>query len=112
MESNEILKQIHAAAVAKAAEKCRVEGSAKTAIEIGREIVAYGQAWIDAFADDGTISGNEETRINAAFDELIDKRVPNISNSTVGIAWNGLSFLGIGWKGAKHYINKWFGFSL
>ena len=112
METNEILKQIHAAAVAKAAEKCRVEGSAKTAIEIGREIVAYGQAWIDAFADDGTITGEEATRINAAFGGLVDKRVPNISNSTVGIAWNGLSFLGIGWKGAKHYINKWFGFAL
>lgn len=112
MESNEILKQIHSAAVAKAAEKCRVEGSAKTAIEIGREIVSYGQAWIDAFADDGTITGEEATRINAAFGGLIDKRVQNISNSTVGIAWNGLSFLGLGWKGAKHYINKWFGFSL
>lgn len=112
MESNEILKQIHAAAVAKAAEKCRVEGSAKTAIEIGREIVAYGQAWIDAFADDGKISQVEATRINAAFGGLIDKRVPNVSNSTVGHAWNGLSFFGIGWKGVKFYVNKWFGFSL
>ena len=112
MESNEILKQIHAAAVAKAAEKCRVEGSAKTAIEIGREIVAYGQSWIDAFADDGTISGEEATRINAAFGGLVDKRIPNVSGTTVGIAWNGLSFFGIGWKGVKHYINKWFGFAL
>lgn len=112
MESNEILKQIHAAVVAKAAEKCRVEGSAKTAIEIGREIVAYGQSWIDAFADDGTISGEEATRINAAFGGLVDKRIPNVSGKTVGIAWNGLSFLGLGWKGVKFYVNKWFGFSL
>lgn len=112
METNEILKQIHAAAVAKAAEKCRVEGSAKTAIEIGREIVAYGQVWIDAFADDGMISGDEATRINAAFGGLVDKRIPNVSGKTVGIAWNGLSFFGLGWKGAKHYINKWFGFAL
>ena len=112
METNEILKQIHAAAVAKAVERCFFEGSAKTAIETGREIVAYGQAWIDAFADDGTITQVEATRINAAFGGLIDKRVPNITGKTVGIAWNGLSFFGIGWKGAKHYINKWFGFSL
>ena len=112
METNEILKQIHAAAVAKAAEKCRVEGSAKTAIEIGREIVAYGQVWIDAFADDGTITGEEVTRINAAFGGLVDKRVPNVSGVMVGIAWSGLSFRGIGLKGAKHYINKWFGFAL
>lgn len=112
METNEILKQVHAAAVAKAADKCIVEGSAKTAIEIGREIVAYGQTWIDSFADDGTITDKEETLINAAFGDLVDKRVPNVSGATVGIAWNGLSFLGLGWKGAKHYINKWFGLAL
>lgn len=112
MDTNNILKDIHAALVEKAAAKCRVEGSAATAIRIGRDIVAYGQSWIDAFADDGTITGEEATRINEAFGGLVDKRVPNVGGATVGIAWNGLSFLGIGWKGAKHYINKWFGFTL
>ena len=112
MESNEILKQIHAAAVAKAAERCFFEGSAKTAIEIGREIVAYGQAWIDAFADDGTITQIEATCINAAFGRLVDKRVPNISGKTVGIAWNGLSIFGIGWAGLRSKLNDWFGLKL
>lgn len=110
MSTNEILERVHAAMVARVAEKCRIEGSAKTAIEIGKEIVAYGQTWIDAFADDGSISAEEAIRINAAFDEVVEKRIPDIENKTVGIAWNGLTVFGFGWKGIKSYLNKWFGF--
>ena len=47
MDTNNILKDVHAALVEKAAAKCRVEGSAATAIRIGRDIVAYGQTWIN-----------------------------------------------------------------
>lgn len=110
ISTNEILERVHAAIVAKVAEKCRIEGSAKTAIEIGREIAEYGQKWIVAFADDGSISAEEAISINATFDEIVEKHIPDIENKTVGIAWNGLSFLGIGWKGIKFYLDKWFGF--
>jgi hypothetical protein len=112
MDTNNILKDIHAALVEKAAAKCRVEGSAATAIRIGRDIVAYGQTWIDAFADDGKISEAEKDNILAAFSDVVEKHLPPVDNSAVKIAWNGLSIFGIGWAGLRSKLNDWFGLKL
>lgn len=108
MDTNNILKEVHAALVEKAAAKCAVEGNAKTAIQIGRDIVAYGQAWMDAFADDGKVSDKEKDNILIAFAGILDKHVPTVENSAVKIAWNGLSFFGIGWAGLRKKLNEWF----
>ena len=112
MNTNDMLKDVHAALVKKAAEKCAVEGSAKTAIQIGRDIVAYGQAWMDAFADDGKVSEEEKDKILFAFADILDKHVPAAENSAVKIAWNGLSIFGIGWAGLRKKLNEWFGLGI
>ena len=46
------------------------------------------------------------------FASLIDEHVPAADGMAVRIAWNGISIFGIGWKGLKHYCNKWFGLNL
>ena len=112
MKTNDILKTLHDALVAKAQERVAVDGKAKVATEIGNAIIDYGRMWTEGLADDGRISDADRTAIDAKFASLIDKHVPSVDGAAVGIAWNGLSLFGIGWKGLKHYCNKWFGLSL
>jgi len=112
MSTNEILKKLHDALVAKAQERVTVEGKAKVVTEIGNAIIDYGRMWTEGLADDGRISNAERAAIDAKFASLVDSRVPSAAGVTVRIAWNGLSLFGIGWKGLKHYCNKWFGLRL
>lgn len=112
MSTNDILITLHDALVAKAQERVAVEGKAKVATEIGNAIIDYGKMWTEGLADDGRLSDDERIAINGKFAALIDAHVPSVDGATVGIAWNGLSFLGLGWKGLKHYCNKWFGLNL
>lgn len=112
MNSNDILKQLHDALVAKAQERIAVEGKAMVATEIGNAIIDYGKMWTEGLSDDGRLSDAECIAIDAKFASLIDAHVPSVSGAAVGVAWNGLSFFGIGWKGLKHFCNKWFGLSL
>ena len=112
MNTNEILKTLHDALVAKAQECVAVEGKAKVATEIGNAIIDYGRMWTEGLADDGRLSDEERNAIDAKFASLIDAHVPAANSAAVGIAWNGLSLFGIGWKGLKTYCNKWFGLNL
>ena len=108
MNTNDILREIHAALVEKAKERIAIEGKAKVAAEIGNAIIDYGKLWTEGLADDGKLSIDECLKIKQRFDGLVCTHVPAYSGSGVGIAWNGLSFLGLGWKGLKHYLAKWF----
>ena len=112
MNTNDAIKQVHDALVAKAQERVAVEGKAKVATKIGNAIIDYGKMWTEGLADDGRLSDAERTAIDAKFASLIDAHVPDVGGTAVGIAWNGISLFGIGWKGLKHYCNKWFGLNL
>lgn len=112
MSTNDILKTLHDALVAKAQEHVAVEGKAKVATEIGNAIIDYGRMWTEGLSDDGRISDAERTAIDAKFASLVDEHVPSVGGAAVGIAWNGLSFFGLGWKGLKTLCNKWFGLNL
>ena len=112
MNSNDIIKQVHRAAVEKAAERCVVEGNSKTAVEIGNAIIAYGKQWTEGLANDGKIDKSEVDGICAEFDKIIETHVPSVDGMSVGIAYNGFSILGLGFKGIKHYLNKWFNLGL
>lgn len=112
MCTNDILCEIHAALVAKARERCRIEGNNKAALEIADAMMAYGKLWSEAFANDGVISLSEEKTICAEGEKIIRSRIPSIDNSGVKIAWNGLSLFGIGWVGLKAKLKDWFGLSL
>ena len=111
MNTNEILKTLHDALVAKAQERV-VEGKVKVAAEIGNAIIDYGRMWTEGISDDGWISDAERTAIDAKFAELVDKYVPSADGAGVKIAWNGISIFGLGWKGLKAYVNKWFGLDI
>ena len=112
MSTNDILCELHAALVAKARERCRVEGDNRTALEIAGALIDYGKLWSEAFANDGVMDDAEELAIIAKGDEIIRNKVPSIENSGVKIAWNGLSLFGIGWSGLKAKLREWFGLSL
>lgn len=117
MNTNEVLKKIHKAAVQKAAVKCAVDGSARSAVEIGNAIIAYGQKWTEGIADDGKLSEAEIGKIQDAFELVLDRYVPALENSAVDIVYNGvdswlLRLLGVSFQGLKHYLNKWFGLNL
>ena len=112
MESNDIIKKIHREAVRKVAAKCAVEGGGKTAVEIGNAIIAYGKTWTEGLANDGVIDEEEIANTCAVFDALVDKNIPNIDGVGVSVAYNGFTIFGFGFKGIKHYLNKWFGLGL
>lgn len=112
MTTNEIIRDLHSEAVRKAAINCHVEGNKKKALEIGTDIIEYGKLWVESFSDDGSITADEEKYLCETFNHLITKYVPDVDHHAVGWAWNGLSFFGLGWKGLKSYVNKWFGFDL
>lgn len=112
MNTNEILKNLHDALVAKAQECVAVEGKAKVATEIGNAIIDYGKMWTEGLSDNGRLSDAECWAIDAKFAELVDKHVPSADGAGVKIAWNGISIFGLGWKGLKAYVNKWFGLAI
>ena len=112
MNTNDILKTLHNALVAKAQERIAVDGKAKVAAEIGNAIISYGKCWTEGLSDDGRLSDVERTAIEAKFAAIVDVHVPYAKGTGVKIAWDGLSFFGIGWQGLKHYFNRWFGLGL
>ena len=112
MTTNDILVEIHDALVEKAATRIKVDGKAKVAAEIGNAIIEYGKCWTEGLSDDGALSKEEAAAIRAKFNTIVTAHVPSYEGSGVNIAWNGLSLFGLGWKGLKSYLNKWFGLAM
>ena len=108
MSTNDIIKKIYAAAVKKAAKKSFEDKNTKVALEVGGDVAAIGQTWIASFKD-GNIDATEEKNLNDTFGATVDKWVPKQDGIGVSLLWNGFSLFGIGWKGLKHYCEKWFG---
>jgi len=109
MDTNEAIKQIHAAIVKKAKESCKVDGNNKIALEISGQIGEYGALWATAFGNDGTLDETEEAAINAKFNYIVDKYLPKKDGIVVDKAWNGFSVLFVTvFKGIKNYLNDWF----
>ena len=113
MNTNECLKQIHAALVANAKKRCAVDCSNKVALEIGSKVAEYGSAWAAAFGNDGVLDDDEERQLVAKFNEIVDTYLPKKEGVLVDKAWNGFSILFINvFKGVKNYLNEWFGLEL
>ena len=113
MDTNDAIKQIHAALVAKAKAKCSVDGNNKFALEVGGKVAEHGSAWATAFGDDGVLDGDEERALNAKFNAIVDAYIPKKDGILVDKAWNGFSFCLIKiFKGVKNYLNEWFGLEL
>ena len=108
MSTNDIIKKIYAALVKKAAKKSFEDKNTKVALEVGGDVAAIGQTWIASFKD-GNIDAAEEKNLNDTFGATVDKWVPKQDGIGVSLLWNGFSLFGIGWKGLKHYCEKWFG---
>lgn len=113
MDTNDAIKKVHAALVAKAKAKCSVDGNNKFALEVGGKVAEYGSAWAEAFGNDGKLDDDEERALNAKFNSIIDAYLPNKDGILVEKAWNGFSILFINvFKGVKSYLNEWFGLEL
>lgn len=108
MTTRDIVKKVYAAFVKKAAERSFEDKNTKVALEIGGDVAAVGQTWIDSFKD-GNINVTEEQNLNAVFGSAVDRWVPEQGGIGVSLLWNGISIFGFGWKGLKHYLEKWFG---
>ena len=93
MDTNEAIKQVHAALVAKAKAKCAVEGNNKFALEVGGKVAEYGSAWAAAFGNDGVLDDDEERQLVAKFNALVDAYIPKKDGVLVDKAWNGFSIL-------------------
>lgn len=113
MNTNDCIKQVHAALVAKAKVKCAIEGNNKLALEVSGKVAEYGAAWAAAFGDDGKLDDDEERMLTAKFNAIIDAYVPAFDDPIVESAWDGFSILFVNvFKGVKHYLNKWFALGL
>lgn len=113
MDTNEAIKQVHAALVAKAKAKCAVEGNNRLALEIGARLAGYGKLWAAAFGNDGVLDDYEEDALNRQFDAIVDGYIPKKDGILVEKAWNGFSILFVNvFKGVKNYLNEWFGLEL
>jgi len=113
MNTNDAIKQVHAALVAKAKAKCAVEGNNKFALEVSGKVAEYGSAWAAAFGNDGVLDDDEERALNAKFNAIVDTYLPKKEGVLVDKAWNGFSFCLIKvFKGVKSYLNEWFGLEL
>ena len=113
MNTNDAIKQVHAALVAKAKRRCSVDGSNRLALDIGARLADYGKEWAEAFGNDGKLDDDEERALNAKFNSIIDAYLPNKDGILVEKAWNGFSILFINvFKGVKNYLNEWFGLEL
>ena len=111
MSTNDIIKKIYAAAVKTAAKKSFEDKNTKVALEVGGDVAAIGQTWIASFKD-GNIDATEEQNLNAVFGATVDKWVPKQDGIGVNLLWNGFSLFGLGWKGLKYYLEKWFDLEL
>lgn len=111
MSTNDIIKKIYAAAVKKAAKKSFEDKNTKVALEVGGDVAAIGQTWIASFKD-GNIDATEKQNLNAVFGATVDKWVPKQDGIGVNLLWNGFSLFGLGWKGLKYYLEKWFNLEL
>lgn len=113
MDTNDCIKQVHAALVAKAKAKCDVDGNNKLALEIGAKVAEYGAAWAAAFGNDGKLDEDEERALDAKFNAIVDAHLPKREGVLVEKAWNGFSILFVNvFKGVKNYLNEWFGLEL
>lgn len=109
MDTNECLKQVHAALVAKAKAKCAVDGNNKLALEISGKVAEYGSSWAIAFGNDGKLDDDEERMLTSKFSALVDAYLPKKDGILVEKAWNGFSILFVNvFKGVKNYLNEWF----
>ena len=106
MNSNDIIKDIYAAILKKQKKHCIEDGTAKTAVDLGNDVIEVGKTWTDSFANDGKIDDAEEAKMNEVFAAKTDKWIPNVSGVVVSMLYNGVTFFGIGWKGLKYYLNK------
>lgn len=105
MDTNEEIKQLHAALVRKVAEKCAVEGSAVTAIAIGNDVMQYGAKWMDGFSNDGKIDESEMKVICESFNGIVDNRIRNQHFASLG-------FVAILWRFVKSSIVRKFSLDL
>ena len=106
MNSNDIIKKVYSAIIQKQKKHCIEDGTAKTAIEVGNDVVEIGQTWTNSFSNDGKIDDDEEKKMNETFASKVDKWIPNVSGVVVSVAYNGVTIFGFGWKGLKYYLNK------
>ena len=113
MDTNDCIKQLHSALIAKAKAKCAVEGNNRLALEISGKVAEYGSSWATAFGNDGKLDDDEERMLTAKFNALVDSYLPKKDGVLVEKAWNGFSFLFVNvFKGVKNYLNEWFGLEL
>ena len=113
MNTNDCIKQVHAALVAKAKARSIEDGNNKLALEISGQIGEYGSLWATAFGNDGKLDEPEEAAINAKFNYIVDKYLPAKDGVIVDKAWNGFTVLFIKvFDGVKAYLNKWFDLGL
>lgn len=113
MNTNDAIKQIHAALVAKAKRRCSVDGSNRLALDIGAKVTNYGSAWASAFGNDGVLDDAEEDALNKQFNAIVDGCVPKKDGILVEKAWHGfkICFVPV-FRGVKNYLNEWFGLEL
>ena len=112
MSSNDLIKQVYSKIIEKQKKHCVDDGTAKTANEVGNDVIEVGQTWTSAFQGDGKIDDAEEEKMKSVFNAKVDKWIPNVSGLVVKFAWEGITFFGIGWKGLKHYLNKFWDLGL
>ena len=113
MDTNECIKQIHSALIAKMKRQCSVAGNNKLALEVSGNVGEYASALATSFGNDGVLDDEEERRINAKFNAIVDMYLPSRNGKIVDKAWNGFSILFVNvFKGVKNYLNEWFGLEL
>ena len=74
--TNSVIKDVLHSGNAKLAEKVQMEGQ-QAAVKYGQELMALGQMYINAWADDGKMDENEVKAINAKCDAMVDEYLPN-----------------------------------
>ena len=113
MDTNDAIKQIHAALVAKAKAKCSVDGNNKFALEVGGKVAEYGSAWAASFGNDGVLDDAEEDALNRQFAAIVDNYIPKKDGILAEKARHGFPILFINvFKGVKHYLTERFGLAL
>lgn len=112
MKNSDIIKKVYAAIVRKAQKKIAAGTPGQLAADIGDEVIAVGQTWTSAIGNDGKISDAEAVKMTDVFDMVVDRRILAVENVGVTLLWEGFSLFGIGWRGLKYYLNKWFDLEL
>lgn len=112
MKSNDIVKKVYAAIIREAQKQVAAGQPGQVAAGIGTDVILIGQTWTTAIGDDGKVSDAEVVKMTDAFNAVVDRRIPSVENLGVTLLWRGFSLFGVGWKGLRHYLNKWFGLGL